>query len=161
MERHLKDALVDGKFSDVTASHRHLMQSVRGKGNRTTESRLRFAMVRASVKGWKANYRGATSTPDFFFPNERIAIFTDGCFWHGCQTCGHIPKKNNAFWDAKITRNRERDEKNTITLQNQGILVLRFWEHDILHSLSLCIAKIKAVLGSRRLSEQDICHRHP
>lgn len=84
--------------------------------------------------------------PDFFFPSEKLAVFVDGCFWHGCPTCGHVPKSNSAFWRAKIQRNRERDESATEKLEAIGIKVIRFWEHELLHP-SFCFGHIAKLLG--------------
>jgi DNA mismatch endonuclease, patch repair protein len=151
MERFLKDKLPDGEFKDVNPSHQRIMQAVRGKGNRTTETRFRAALVSAGIRGWKINYSSIYGCPDFFFPTERIALFVDGCFWHGCERCGHIPKKNNAFWQAKIMRNRDRDVKTTAKLRRQGISVIRFWEHEIKESLKSCISLLTArILAKQR-----------
>jgi DNA mismatch endonuclease, patch repair protein len=69
--------------------------------------------------------------PDIVFPGRRIAIFVDGCFWHGCPDHGVRPKSNSQFWDKKITENIQRDKRNTRQLSKEGWTVLRFWEHDI------------------------------
>jgi DNA mismatch endonuclease, patch repair protein len=142
MERSLRNMLPNGQFVDVTPTHRKLMQSVRGKGNRTTEARVRAALVRAGLSGWTMNSTALRGHPDFFFPQERLAVFLDGCFWHGCKTCGHIPNKNSHFWKSKISRNRERDLTTTRYLRRRNIVVLRFWEHEITSSLQECVAKI-------------------
>lgn len=150
MERILKKHLPGGQFHDVKPTHRRLMQGVSGKGNRTTEARLRAGLARAGVRGWKINYRPVTGTPDFFFPQEQVSVFVDGCFWHGCPTCGHIPKKRSSFWTAKIDRNRQRDDERSALLRKQGIRVLRFWEHDLKASLNKCVLKIQTVLKRRQ-----------
>jgi DNA mismatch endonuclease (patch repair protein) len=66
---------------------------------------------------------------DIAFPKRRIAIFLDGCFWHGCPQHGIIPKRNREWWTAKLHKNAERDTDTTIHLQNAGWTVMRFWEH--------------------------------
>jgi DNA mismatch endonuclease Vsr len=149
LERLLKEKLPLGAFENVDPIHRRIMKGVRGKGNRTTEGRFRAAMVSAAISGWKLNYRQILGSPDFYFPEERLALFVDGCFWHGCHSCGHIPNKNREFWDAKIRRNRERDSRNTSKLRRQGIAVLRFWEHEVRDSLGICILKLKKKLTKR------------
>lgn len=141
MERKLREKLPDGKFPEVHPKHRNIMKGVRSKKNKTTEIRFRAALVRAGISGWKLNYRGIKGCPDIFFYKENIAVFLDGCFWHGCEICGHIPKKNSDFWLTKITRNKERDVMNSIFLENLGITVLRFWEHEINKTLHSCIEK--------------------
>ena len=66
---------------------------------------------------------------DIAFPRKRIAVFVDGCFWHGCPAHGTEPKENRAYWTAKIARNRERDYEQGATLRTAGWQVLRLWEH--------------------------------
>lgn len=142
MERILRKKLPGGKFKDVSSRHRKIMQSVRGRGNLTTEARLRAGLVRAGVKGWKAHGTQLKGAPDFYFPGENIAVFVDGCFWHGCPICGHVPKKNSSFWKLKITRNKARDSKTNLFLRKQGTSVIRFWEHELAGSLSHCVEKV-------------------
>lgn len=122
------------------------MGAVRGKGNKSTERRLRFALVRAKVQGWKIHPKNVKGRPDFYFPASRLAVFVDGCFWHGCATCGHFPKTNAGFWQAKILRNRERDLATRAVLEEQGISVLRFWEHDLKDDLGTCVTRIEDAL---------------
>jgi DNA mismatch endonuclease (patch repair protein) len=67
---------------------------------------------------------------DFALPGLKIAIFLDGCFWHGCELHPPIVKKNAEFWLAKIERNRARDQKVVVHLKSMGWTALRFWEHE-------------------------------
>lgn len=150
MERFLRDKLPNGEFSNVAAEHQRIMKGVRGKGNRTTEALFRAGLESTGIVGWEMNCSSIKGRPDFFFPKERIAVFLDGCFWHGCDICGHIPKKNHAFWEAKIGRNRERDVKTTAILRRQGISVLRFWEHEIKKSLKSCISTLSKRMAARQ-----------
>lgn len=69
--------------------------------------------------------------PDVVFTKLRICCFIDGCWWHGCPQHGRRPTKTNrAYWNAKITRNVERDAEQQSALEAAGWTVLRFWEHD-------------------------------
>ena len=68
---------------------------------------------------------------DFVFRRERVAVFVDGCFWHGCPKHGTMPAGNRAFWKAKLARNAERDTLVTRALRKAGWTVLRIWEHDL------------------------------
>ena len=95
MERKLKEKLVNGQFEGQTPVNSKRMKAVKGKGNKSTEVRFRSMLVRARVRGWKVHPRGIVGKPDFFFPEHRLAVFVDGCFWHGCPRCGHVPKANN------------------------------------------------------------------
>jgi DNA mismatch endonuclease (patch repair protein) len=121
------------------------MQAVRGKGNKTTEQRFRASLIRAGIKGWKLHPKGFLGNPDFVFTESMLAVFVDGCFWHGCRRCGHIPKTNREFWAEKVDRNRSRDKRNTSKLRRHGFTVLRFWEHD-LADLPHCIDRIYSAL---------------
>ena len=149
MEKALRKKLPNGEFTDTSPAHSRIMKAVRGKGTKTTEVRLRAALTRAGISGWSMNVRHVPGKPDFFFENQNLAIFVDGCFWHGCPRCGHLPRKNSAFWREKISRNRKRDQVTSQKLRRQGIRVLRFWEHDIGTRLSGCIAEIQSRLSNQ------------
>ena len=82
--------------------------------------------------------------PDFYFPASRVAVFVDGCFWHGCPRCGHTPRTNRPFWSAKITRNRERDQRAIAMLSERGITAVRFWECSLARGgLVECVTRIR------------------
>ena len=67
---------------------------------------------------------------DIVFRSRRIAVFIDGCFWHGCPQHGRTPRSNQPYWAAKLARNVERDERNNALLKLSGWTVLRYWEHE-------------------------------
>ena len=69
--------------------------------------------------------------PDFYFPNLRLAIFVDGCFWHGCKRCFRAPQQNASFWSAKIAKNRQRDRDVVRLLRREGVKVIRVREHEL------------------------------
>jgi DNA mismatch endonuclease (patch repair protein) len=118
------------------------MGAVRGKGNATTELRLKMALVRGGVSGWICHPKQIPGKPDFYFVSARLAVFVDGCFWHGCMKCGHIPKTNQAFWAAKINRNRQRHRKVGRLLASEGVQAVRFWEHQLRDDLDKCVLRI-------------------
>jgi DNA mismatch endonuclease (patch repair protein) len=68
--------------------------------------------------------------PDIVFPKLRLAVFVDGCFWHGCRVHRSIPASNSEFWTAKIEATRRRDISQTEWLEAAGWTVLRIWEHE-------------------------------
>ena len=68
--------------------------------------------------------------PDIVFTRGHIAVFVDGCFWHGCPEHGSTPKTNQSYWTQKIARTRERDSEAGLLLQQSGWTVLRIWEHE-------------------------------
>lgn len=69
--------------------------------------------------------------PDFVFPRLRVALFVDGCFWHGCPRHGTKPKTRASFWLAKITGNKARDRRVNRALRGRGWTVVRVWEHEL------------------------------
>ncbi len=149
MEAVLRKHLPGGQFQRVSAQRSRTMSAVKSRNNRSTERRLRFALVKAGVRGWRLHYVELTGKPDFYFPQARIAVFVDGCFWHGCSDCGHIPKENATFWRAKIARNRQRDLRSTHELRRAGIRVIRLWEHDVQNDVSRCIERIQSAQRDR------------
>lgn len=68
--------------------------------------------------------------PDIVFTKARLAIFIDGCYWHGCPEHGRVPTVNSSYWGPKLARNAQRDRANTAALEASGWKVLRFWEHE-------------------------------
>jgi DNA mismatch endonuclease (patch repair protein) len=112
------------------AKRSEVMSLIRSRGNRGTELRL-IALMRAhGITGWRRNQR-VFGKPDFVFPKYKLAVFVDGCFWHGCPVHGTRPRTNAAFWRKKIVRNCERDREVTRTLRKAGWRVTRIWEHDL------------------------------
>ncbi len=108
-----------------------VMAQVRSQRNRSTEWRLRSALARSGIRGWVLNPTTLAGKPDFAFSAERLAIFVDGCFWHGCPVCKRIPSSNSEYWNRKITRNRARDAAVNLDLTEAGWRVLRIWEHEL------------------------------
>lgn len=82
---------------------------------------------------------------DILFRRRRVAVFIDGCYWHGCPEHYTAPKANAEFWRAKVERNRERDAETTAVLQERGWTVLRFWTHDRPEDVADHISKAVAV----------------
>ncbi|WP_313788346.1 very short patch repair endonuclease [Subtercola endophyticus] len=74
--------------------------------------------------------RNLRSRADIVFTKQKIAVFIDGCFWHGCPIHATIPKRNADYWVPKLRRNVERDLETTRKLESLGWVVLRFWEHE-------------------------------
>lgn len=148
MERALRKTLLGGRFTAVTSLRRRIMQSVRGSNNRSTELRLRGAMVRAGLRGWRVRPRNVQSNPDFLFRRKRLAVYVDGCFWHGCDKCYRAPKLHAAFWKAKIERNQMKDRAALRLLKSQGYSVLRFWEHELSRNLTECLDRIQCEISS-------------
>jgi DNA mismatch endonuclease (patch repair protein) len=149
MERALRMKLPGGRFTNVDSKRSRTMSAIRGKGNKSTEVALRLGLVRARVRGWAVHPNGFLGSPDFLFKRKRVAVFVDGCFWHGCARCGHLPKSNRAFWRAKILKNQARARKIDIGLRKEGYRVTRFWEHAIKSHLPECINRLQRALHVR------------
>lgn len=144
MERDLRAKLPDGRFDGTSRQRSAVMRAIKGRDNRTTERRLRLALVRAALTGWVVRPKGVQGNPDFWFEAARAAVFVDGCFWHGCPTCMRMPKSHVAFWAAKIERNRAKDLMVARTLGACGVNVIRIWEHELKQDLPACVARIKS-----------------
>lgn len=142
MERRLRKHLPNGEFVGTTETQSKRMSAVRSQNNRSTEARLRLSLVRHGVRGWTMHAKDVEGKPDFYFGDQSLAVFVDGCFWHGCPQCGHYPKSNAAFWRVKIDRNRERDAQTTRRLRAKKIRVLRFWEHELKDDIAGCINRL-------------------
>lgn len=108
------------------------------------EMRLRRALWARGVR--YRIHRKLPGKPDLAFAGRRLAVFVDGCFWHGCPDHGTSPKSNQSYWGPKIERNRERDAKVSAALRAEGWTVLRFWEHEIESALDSVVNEIMAAM---------------
>jgi DNA mismatch endonuclease (patch repair protein) len=101
--------------------------------------------MRSGIRGWTLGHNtDLPGTPDFIFARARLAIFLDGCFWHGCRRCRSIPKANRVFWLAKIQGNKVRDRKVVRLLRGIGWNVIRIWEHELRINRDAVLRKIPA-----------------
>ncbi|MFT3868055.1 MAG: very short patch repair endonuclease [Nibricoccus sp.] len=107
-----------------------VMGRIRGKGNKDTELRLVVVFRVNEITGWRRGSK-LIGRPDFVFPKLKLAVFVDGCFWHGCPKHATWPKQNEAFWTTKILGNIQRDRRVDRTLRKAGWRVLRIWEHEL------------------------------
>lgn len=114
----------------TTEKRSEIMSKIRGKGNRSTELRLITLMRRARIVGWRRHYP-LLGKPDFVFPQHRLAVFVDGCFWHLCPHCADAPANNAEYWRTKLEGNRTRDRKVDCALQSIGWKPIRIWEHEL------------------------------
>jgi len=85
---------------------------------------------------------------DIAFPKQKIAVFVDGCFWHGCPIHSHLPKSNRKYWIPKLKKNIERDIAKNDRLEEDGWKVLRFWEHKLINKEEI-IRQIESQLKER------------
>ncbi len=108
----------------------HNMASIRSTGNRTTERAFLLVLRKGKISGWRRHVN-LPGKPDLVFPSHQVAVFIDGCFWHGCPRCYRLPEDNRAYWKAKVLGNRRRDKRSNRQLRASGWEVLRFWEHTL------------------------------
>jgi DNA mismatch endonuclease, patch repair protein len=104
-----------------------IMAAVRSQGNRTTEVAFGQLLWAIGLRGYRKHWP-VPGKPDFAWPGRKIAVFVDGCFWHGCTKCRSLPTSNVEFWKNKIETNRRRDRRVTRLLRRQGWKVVRIWE---------------------------------
>ena len=107
-----------------------VMAAIRSYGNKNTELKFVSILLAHGITGWRRQQQ-IIGKPDFVFRNHRLAVFVDGCFWHGCLKHFRKPKDNQKFWLKKILGNQKRDRFVTATLKRAGWRVLRIWEHEL------------------------------
>lgn len=122
-----------------------VMSLIRGKGNFGTEQAILQLFRLNKVNGWR-RHLPLPGKPDFAFPRQKVAIFVDGCFWHGCPKCYTRPKTNRKFWDKKRADNTARDKRVDRQLREQGWRVIRIWEHSVGKSPANCLKRIQRAI---------------
>jgi DNA mismatch endonuclease (patch repair protein) len=121
------------------------MSRIRSRGNSSTELRLIELMRGAGISGWRRKSK-LCGRPDFVFPRHHVAVFVDGCYWHGCRMCALGSKSNVEYWGPKIAGNIKRDRANSKSLKDDGWTVVRIWEHDLKATPMKSLAKIMRAL---------------
>ena len=129
------------KFSKKTRSY--IMSRIRGK---RTKPEL---MLKDVLDGRVFRYqpKGILGNPDFASKKHGVAVFIDGCFWHGCPKCYREPKSNRKFWIRKVRGNRDRDRVYTRRLRAGGYNVIRLWEHQVLENPRKLAIKINKTIA--------------
>lgn len=135
----------------TSAQRRQMMSSIKGRDT-TPELSLRRGVWALGLR-YRVQYRIGRTRPDMVFIGAKLAVFVDGCFWHGCPQHSTMPKNNREFWEQKLRRNRERDAENTQWLEAKGWRVLRLWEHEIEASPEDCARRIAVILGKMEESK--------
>lgn len=107
-----------------------IMKKVRSNGNKSTELRLISLFHESKITGWRRGYP-VKGHPDFVFMKEKVAIFVDGCFWHGHDCRNTRPADNAEYWMMKRERNIQHDKEITALFQNRGWTVVRIWECEL------------------------------
>ena len=133
--------------SPVNVTRSRTMASIRSRGNGTTEMALVRLFRIKNVTGWR-RHLPLPGRPDFIFKHARLAVFVDGCFWHGCRWCYQAPKQNSSYWSQKVRANKLRDVEVSRVLRNQGWRVCRIWEHSLTDAEKVA-AKIRRLLAEQ------------
>lgn len=120
-----------------------IMAAIHSRGNTTTELPLGRLLWASGAKGYRKHWPVA-GKPDFAWPGRKVAVFVDGCFWHGCR-CKYLPRTNTEFWRKKIETNKRRDRRVSQSLRRDGWTVLRIKECVVLKPSTL--ARIVKALG--------------
>ena len=119
----MADIFDNSKRSDI-------MSKVRSKNNKSTELKLIQIFKENNIKGWRRHYP-VKGHPDFVFLDKKIAIFVDGCFWHGHDCRNTRPSDNAEYWNKKRERNMKHDKEVTALFEQRGWTVIRIWECEL------------------------------
>jgi DNA mismatch endonuclease (patch repair protein) len=122
-----------------------VMSLVRSRGNKDTELVLVHLFHQKAISGWRRHV-ALFGKPDFTFREHRLAVFVDGCFWHGCPKHARQPKSNRAFWRRKLSANKKRDLLVNFTLRHAGWRVIRIWECALRKRPHSCAQRILRAL---------------
>ncbi len=131
-----------------------VMSRIRGRGNERTELTMVRLLRANKICGWRRHAK-LPGKPDFVFRSARVAVFVDGCFWHGCPKCFRLPANNRRFWAKKISANRARDQKVNVQLRKTGWRVVRIREHVLQQSPNITLSRIKRALAD---ANRRSCH---
>jgi DNA mismatch endonuclease (patch repair protein) len=112
-----------------TKKRSETMRAIKSR-NTSLEKNFRKILRDAGYK-FKNNVASLTGKPDIVFPKQKVAIFLDSCFWHGCKRHCRMPIANRVYWRKKIENNKKRDKKINAIYKKMGWEILRFWEHEI------------------------------
>ncbi len=114
------------------------------------EVRMRDMLLDNGFYSFVMHPKDITGKPDFYFPEQKAAIFFDGCFWHGCRDCYKAPETNRKFWSSKITANIKRDRAVDRRLKSEGISVVRVREHELHNNPSRVLVRLRSIAVQKR-----------
>jgi DNA mismatch endonuclease, patch repair protein len=126
------------------ATRSQVMSTVRSRNTRL-EEKLVAILLDAGLKGFTRYADGLPGTPDVAFMDEKVVVFLDSCFWHGCPKHLRRPSSNTEYWQSKIDRNIRRDRRQRAALRRLGWSAIRVWEHD-LPNPSKVVSKVRRAL---------------
>lgn len=135
-----------GMIDTLSAERRSLLMGRVRQHGTAVELLLRKALWSAGLRYRLQTAKRLPGRPDIVFVGPKVAVFVDGCFWHGCPMHGTKPKTNEEFWLNKIRRNRERDAEVDAKLVGSGWRVIRLWEHEVRGNVTSCVRQISDAL---------------
>jgi DNA mismatch endonuclease (patch repair protein) len=127
-------------------------QMSRIRGRNTSPERLLRGRLWKLGHRYRLHSRTEVGSPDIVFVRKRVAVFIDGCFWHGCPEHYVRPRSSSDFWARKLRENVDRDRRQTIELERLGWRVVRVWEHQVFEALDSAAAIVIAALTQPRWS---------
>ncbi len=130
------------------AERSQIMRKIKSSGNKSTEGKLVVFFQERSIVGWRRHYN-VKGHPDFVFLDRKIAIFVDGCFWHGHDCRNTRPTDNADYWRNKRERNMAHDKEISERFRQRGWTVIRIWECELKKkNLYLLEEKLKPLLST-------------
>ena len=124
-----------------------IMRKVKSKKNKSTELRLIDIFKQNGITGWKRNYP-VKGHPDFVFLKEKVAVFVDGCFWHGHDCRNTRAAENKEQWQKTCERNMKNDKDVTVMYEARRWKVLRIWECELKkRNETILVEKIQSILS--------------
>ena len=142
-------------FGGLTRSE--VMRRIRSSGNKTTELRMLKLLRCFGITGWR-RHSSLPGKPDFSWPKEHLALFVDGCFWHGhnCRTL--TSQTNQSSWNTKIRKTKARDQRVNRLLRAKGWSVVRVWECDLQRRKAWIASRISRALArmKKRVKREEM-----
>lgn len=129
------------------------MARIRGENTRP-ELELRRAVWSCGLR-YRLRERVFGTQPDLLFSASKVAVFVDGCFWHGCPIHYSRPRSRTEFWAVKLSSNIERDSRHTLQLEREGWRVVRLWEHDVWSDLEQAVERVRSAVEDATWRPQD------
>jgi DNA mismatch endonuclease (patch repair protein) len=129
------------------------MSRIRGKDT-SPEMLLRRALWAAGLR-YRIHYRTPAGRADIALVGAKLALYIDGCFWHGCPAHYVRPRSRTDFWSAKLRENVDRDRRQTLQLEAAGWRVCRLWEHEVFENLPAVVERVRRldIEGGRESQE--------
>jgi DNA mismatch endonuclease, patch repair protein len=141
--------MIGAMADNLTPDQRRRTMSRIARKNTKPELMLRRGLWAKGIRGYRIDAAVLPGRPDLAFGKAKVAVFVDGKFWHG-HPSAYTPGRHGSYWDEKIERNMRRDRSVERELADMGWQVLRFWDFQVLRSLTDCVDEIGVALASRR-----------